>query len=1013
MKKAWILPLFLLVFALGAHAQAVAGLGAISGRVHDPTGAVIPGANVVVSNEARGLRREMLSTEAGAFSMPALVPGRGYTLTVTLQGFKTWEAKDFEVQVGQTVDFNIVLEVAGATAEISVNAEAPLVENAKSGVSEVVTQEQIDNLPINGRRVDSFVLLTPAVVPDGTFGLVSFRGLAAGNAFLTDGNDTTNSFYNENAGRTRIATQISQDAVQEFQVLSDGFSAEFGRAMGGVVNTVTRSGGNDVHGTGYWFFRNRTLNATDRYANGLNAPEWRHQAGASAGGPIQKDKLFYFLNGEVVRRNFPGQNRIINTQFTDLSGNNITAACTATAAQCAAATAFVRRQMNVLVPRNVNSVMAFGKLDWNATPRNTVNMQLNAMHWKSPHGIQTQAVLTNGNMIANNGNSTVETRYGKAGWTSIISANVVNEFRFGWFKDRLSDPAASDLWPKETGGLTITLNGTNIGAANAYPRTLPSENRFQFVDNYSWIVGAHSPKFGVDVQTTHDWMNQLFRGAGEYSYASLTNFARDFTENTTGAKSYSNFQQAFGNPIHEFRTTDVNLYAQDTWRITRKFTMNYGIRYERAWLPQPPSANPSYPQTGRVPQDKNNVAPRMSLSYSLNDRTVVRAGYGIFYARIHGQLLDTLYLASGQIQTSIFANSTQAGAPVFPNVLSSGAGLPAGTTNLQFAADNFYAPYTQQGSVSMERELTRDLGLTVSYLWSRGIGLITQQDLNLGPVGPAVTYRINDASGAQVSTFTTPVWIAANKVDTRFGKILLVENGGNSWYHALAVQLNKRMSHGISAKLAYTWSHAIDDADMQGASWNISSSFNNATVNGNYRFDRGSSTLDVRHRAVVNWMWEPRFTSSDAGWARYMVNGWGVSGIVTIASAHPWTPTVNVTSSTQFPGTTMAFTTLNGSGGWNRVPFLPVGSLDVDKIHRVDARLERQLPFTERVKGRLIFEAFNVFNMMYNTSISTQAYSAAGGILTPTSGVGRGTNSQGFPDGTNARRAQVAFRLTF
>src|SRR5438874_1825150 len=301
MRKILGLLLVVLAFSAGAYAQAVAGSGAVSGAIRDASGAVIPGAMVVVSNDAKGIKRTTISTEAGVFTVPALVPAAGYTLTVSLPGFKNWEAKDFEVQVGQTVDFRVTLEVAGATAEVSVTAEAPLVDNSKSGVSEVVNQQQIDNLPINGRRVDSFVLLTPAVVPDGTFGLVSFRGTAMGNSFLTDGNDTTNSFYLENAGRTRISTQLSQDAVQEFQVLSDGFSAEFGRASGGVVNTVTRSGGNDVHGTAYWFFRNRTLNATDRYANGFNAPEWRHQGGASVGGPIKKDKVFYFANFEFVK----------------------------------------------------------------------------------------------------------------------------------------------------------------------------------------------------------------------------------------------------------------------------------------------------------------------------------------------------------------------------------------------------------------------------------------------------------------------------------------------------------------------------------------------------------------------------------------------------------------------------------------------------------------------------------------------------------------------------------------
>ncbi len=1024
MKRTLTLVLIITAFSAATYAQSVAGSGAIAGIVRDASGAIIPGASVVVSNDAKGIKRMMITTEAGVFAAPALVPGAGYSLAVTLQGFKAWEAKDFEVQVGQTVDFKVVLEVAGATAEVSVTAEAPLIDSSKSGVAEVVNQQQIDNLPINGRRVDSFVLLTPAVVPDGTFGLISFRGTAMGNAFLTDGNDTTNSFYNENAGRTRIATQISQDAVQEFQVLSDGFSAEFGRAMGGVVNTVTRSGGNDVHGTGYWFFRNRTLNATDRYAT-FNAPEWRHQLGGTVGGPIQKDKLFYFLNTEIVRRNFPAINYVRNTNFSDATGSTVDLSkclAPATPTQCAAAAAFIQKQMNVLVPRYVHSAMGFGKLDWNKTDRDTFSFDINAMHWVSPHGIQTQAVLTAGNALGNNGNSTVETRYGKASWTRIISPTAVNEFRFGWFKDRLSDPGASDLWPKETGPLSITISGSqtvDIGAAQAYPRTRPSENRFQFVDNYTWTRSAHTVKFGTDYQTTNDWINQLFNAYARYAYSSMTNFARDFTENgVLGGKNYTTFTQAFGNPIHEFRTSDINFYVQDTWRLAPKVTLNWGLRYEKAWLPQPFKADANYPQTGVIAQDNNNWAPRFSIAYSLNDKTVLRGGYGIFYARIHGNLLDTLYLGNATLQTNVSINNTQNGAPVFPTIFSGLASVPSGTggaISLQFAAPNFYAPYTQQGTLAVERQLTRDLGLTVSYLWSRGVGLIVQRDLNLGPQGSPVTYTIKDLAGNTTGTFTTPTYLFANRVDTRYSKVLEVENGGNSWYNGLAVQLNKRMSHGVTAKLSYTWSHAIDDGNEQGASWNIDSTFNNATYNGNYRYDRGSSTLDQRHRAVVNFVWTPKLTESNSAFAKYLVNGWGFSGILTVATAHPWTSTVTFSGSTssQFPGVNLAFSTLNGSGGWNRVPFLPVGNVNVDQIHRLDARIERQLPFSERVKGRLMFEAFNVFNMMYNTAVITQAYTAAAGVLTPNAGLGQGTQSQGFPDGTNARRAQVAFRLTF
>ncbi len=407
--------------------------------------------------------------------------------------------------------------------------------------------------------------------------------------------------------------------------------------------------------------------------------------------------------------------------------------------------------MNVLVPRTYNQELGFGKIDWRPTDRNSFSFDLNAMRWVSPHGIQTQAVLTNGNAIANNGNSTVQDKYGKASWTSVVTPTAVNELRFGWFKDRLSDPGASDLWPAETGPLYFTVAGTTLGAAQAYPRTYPSENRYQIVDNYSWTKGAHSTKFGMDFQTTADWTNQLFNGSGGYSYSNLTNFAKDFTGNTTGLKSYSSFTQAFGNPIKIFRTTDINFYAQDTWKLSKKVTFNYGLRYEKSWLPQPTITNPDWPQTGSVPQQNKNFAPRVSLSYSIDDRTVIRAGYGMFYARIHGNLLDTLFLGNGKYQTAISINPSQAGSPVFPNILSSGSGLPGGSISLQFAdPKSFRAPYSQQGTLAIEHQFTRDIAVTASYIWSRGIGIFTQRDLNLGtPVGP-YTYTIQDAAGNNV-----------------------------------------------------------------------------------------------------------------------------------------------------------------------------------------------------------------------------------------------------------------------
>jgi len=668
--------------------------------------------------------------------------------------------------------------------------------------------------------------------------------------------------------------------------------------------------------------------------------------------------------------------------------------------------------MNVLVPRTVSSDMGFAKLDWRPTERNSISFDANVMHWVSPHGIQTQGVLTSGNMLGGNGNSTVETRYGKAAWTFVPTATSVNELRFGWFKDRLSDPGASDLWPS-TGPLTISLNGSAIGAAAAYPRTFPSEQRFQLVDNYNWTRGSHSIKFGVDWQTTEDWMNQLFNGFGTFNYSSLTNFAKDFSGNATGTKNYSSFSQMFGNPIQDIRTTDFNLYVQDAWKVSRKLTLNYGLRYEKTFLPQPTIVDPNYPATGHIPSPNKDFAPRFSLSYMINDKTVIRAGYGMFYARFIGDGLDTLFLGNSRYQTSLSIQPNQTGAPVFPGILSSASGFPAGTVNLTFAdQSHFRNPYTQQGTLAIERQLSHDLALTVSYIWSRGLQLWTSRDLNLPAAGPTVTYTIDDASGNAVGAYATQLYVGA-KPDPRYAHIYEVDNGGQSWYNGLIVQLRKRFSHGFTGQVSYTWSHAIDDANQSGASNVITWSQSN-TFAGNYKLDKGSSSLDQRHRAGISFIEAPTFTSSKSAFARYLINGWELSAITTMASSQPTNATISV-SGQQFPsvGTMIYTNSINGSGGLTRVPFYPVDSLNIDRVFRVDARLTRNLPISERFKASLLFEGFNVFNTQYNTGVNTQAFSASGGILRPTPGLGLGNQSQGFPDGTNARRLQAGLRFVF
>ncbi|MFB3830178.1 MAG: carboxypeptidase regulatory-like domain-containing protein, partial [Bryobacteraceae bacterium] len=804
--------LFVLLVAAcsAAFAQSTAGFGSISGVVRDASGAVIPGAKVAVSNESKGIVRNLITNDAGLFTAPALVPAQGYAVTVDAEGFTRYEAKSLELLVGQDLNLNIGLSVAAATVQVEVTTATPIVEETKTDVSQVIGEQQIAELPINGRRVDSFVLLTPAVTNDGTYGNLSFRGMAASNAFLVDGVDTTQQFFNENAGRTRIASQLSQDAVQEFQVVSSNPTAEYGRASGGIVNTVTRSGGNDVHGSGYWFFRNRTLNAQDRYAT-FNPPEVRHQAGFSIGGPVKKDKLFYFFNGEIQRRNFPIASSINRPAVIDPSGHFIGCGAPATPAQCAAIDRLLPRYFGA-IPRNANQELLFGKLDWRPTERHSFSASFNFLHFLSMNGIQTSAAINTGAAIGSNGNASVRVRNGRLSWTSIPSNTVVNEFRFGWFTDRQADDFNPDVQTAGLGYVVLSVAGQSyLGAGASYlPRVNPNERRFQFADNLSWTLGKHAMKFGVDIASSRDYIYNMSERHGSYVYGNVTAFAQDFSDNAAGGKRWQSYRQTLGTPDVTLTIRDHGFYAQDQYRVTPRLTLNYGVRYEYAALPQPAITNPDYPQTGRIASGKRNFAPRLGIAFSINGKTLVRAGYGLYHARYSGVLLQSLFTNNAVYQSQVsLTSSNYAAGPVFPNRLEA-SNLARGGTTVEFAAPDLRTPYTQQGTLALERQLAANLGLTVSYLWNRGVQGLGVRDLNIGPLGPVVTYRIADAGGNIVGAYASPTYLLANRVDRRYTRILQVENGVNSYYNALAVQMRKRYSKGFQASVAYTWAHAID-----------------------------------------------------------------------------------------------------------------------------------------------------------------------------------------------------------
>ena len=1034
--------LFVVAFVFGATAfsQTIAGFGKVSGTVEDQSGAVVPGAKVVLENGAKGIHRELETSSAGVYDFPALIPASGYKITVNKEGFKTYTISDITVRIGEASTFNAALAVSTSATEVSVTAEAEAIDQTKVSSSSVVDSTQILDLPINGRRVDSFVLLTPGVTNDAAFGLLTFRGNPGGNSFLTDGNDTTNSFYDENAGRTR-AYNIAQDAVQEFQVVSSNFLAEYGHASGGVVNTITRSGSNSIHGTAYEFFRNRTLNATDSTAQGVNPPEWRHQAGLSIGGPILKDKLFYFFNGELTRRNAPIVSTNFNNNLYDASGNfkgtcNTTGAGAATPAQCNAAMAYINsRAQNQLIPRTIDANLLFGKIDYHLNERHSFAFSSNYLDFRSPNGIQTQLSLTGGNGIGNNANTNVFDRTASASWTFIVSPTQLNELRFGYFKDRQLDTLSPSLTPS-FGPVALTVNGvSNLGFATGYPRLNPSEQRFQVADTYSWTAGKHTLKFGIDTDHVEDYVDRLGNRFGSYNYSTLTNFALDFG-NPNGVKHWASFSQDFGNSIVDVGQPELAMFVQDEWHMTPKLTITPGLRWEHAWIQQPTIFNPAVPQTGRIPNNGLNLAPRFGVAYALNEKTSLRGGYGIFDNRVTTSAVENLLLTNLMYQATYSLSSSGAtgpsqlaAGPTFPNSLTAPPSV-TGTGSVMYADDRWRNPYSEQADLGIQRQLASNTTLDVSYVWSRTLHLQGTKNANLGTPGASYTYNIIDSSGNIAGTYTTPVFLFSDRINTAFNSILDLQSNANSYYNGLLVNLKTRYSSWFEGNVAYTYSHTIDDG-IKGAGTTtlFGSTFPTSYNNGDYRGDRGSASTDQRHRLTLNGVFAPTFSHANNWEARYLENGWQLSVISVAASSQPLQPTLFINSATAPIANMFSTSTPNGLGGSFRVPFESTSALDVGHFVKTDARIVKQFPIGERVKLNLGFEAFNIFNHLIVSGGSprqTQQFTAVkvgntvnlcqvagppncGANPLPT--YGGILQTQMPPDGTTARRAQAVVRI--
>ncbi len=999
-----------LVLALpsGVAAQS-AGTGSIVGTVKDPSGAVVPGVKITVRNMGTNVSREASSDEQGGYRVVGLDPGR-YELTFETQGFAILKRPEIEVAVGSTTTVNAEMQVTTATEVVTVTEVTPITEPEKVEISSVVSQKQVEELPINGRRWDNFVLLTPGVTPDGTFGLISTRGISGLlNNNTVDGADNNQAFFSEARGRTRTAYTYSQSAIKEFQVGLSTFSAEFGRAAGGTINAVTKSGSNEWHGEVFYYIRDDSLQArepslSDPSGNALKNKDRRQQYGLSLGGPIVKDKLFFFgnwdqqLRSETYLVRASGGNAFFSSFITTCQGAMPSAQLIT---NCAAMEQFFLSQAG-LQPRKRRNNVALGKVDYAMTPNHNITGSYNWHRWISPNGIQTQQVVVERGPD-DNGLDGVETDVLIVRANSVFGSHSVNELQFQFGRDfEFQTPNGID--PR-----TRITNGISFGMSEFLPRPAwPLEKRFQWVDNYSRTMGRHLVKVGFDINYVRDLTENIFNGAGVYSYTSLTNLAQDcptnartlgcapiLTGGATDLKHWNTYDQAFDIRGQDGRifiaTTDYNFYVQDTFKWTPRLTLHFGVRYEYQTVPKVPAVEvmpgvsvvgfPGQafsPETEKLNKDTNNWGPRLSFAWDItgDQKNVLRAGGGIYYGRTGNALIRSALLENGVALPSFRLTSSQiAFGPQYPNVLSAPAGS-SGTRLVIFTAGGYVNPFISMVDVVYERELFRNAGLSFSYLFARGNHLTHAADINLSPATTTADI-VFDADGSSATTtdrtllatipfhagprplFDTLPGVPAG---TRLGRVIRQTSELNSTYHGFVIQYRQRARFGMFIDAHYTLAKAEDEGQRMGAS-----PFAGRSDTFFDPFDRraefGRSDFDSRHRFVSSVIWEPsKVWQIENRVTNALFGDWLLSGVVTANSGQPWDAAISGFLSGS--GTNATDTgSVNGAGGDLRLGWLPRNSMfETRTFFVIDTRLQKDVRISETMKIRFLWEAFNLFN---------------------------------------------------
>jgi Carboxypeptidase regulatory-like domain len=995
------------------------GFGAIEGIVTDPSSAVVPETAIQVRDVATAAVFTTSTNDRGVFWFPA-VPVGTYELTAEKPGFARWIDKEVVVTVGARVNLDIALAIGTTETATTVHAQRPLLETTRSQVSTTIDERAIDGLPVNGRNFLDLILLTPGAVSDPR-GTISFTGQRKTYSVLVDGADANNTFFAEPLGTGSDHAPYSLDTIEQFQVNSSSYSAELGRTGSGLVNVVTKSGSNDYRGSAFWYYRDRSLNATDlinKISGEPKSPYHFNQFGGVLGGPVQKDRIFFFGNYEGQRSTFDHIVELnLPARFQPSSDP--------------AVAGFQQRALDYLKARDSSWIrtfdqnLAFARSDWSLGSRHILSLRWNGQRFdgegqENVSSPQISSEHTGATLVATDTFGVV--------LTSTISSSWLNVARFGHARYRLlgrANTANAEANVFEAGQLALA-----IGRNPTSPREV-AIRRFEWSDTLSHSHGPHLMRAGFDI--VQDAMTFLTPSnfSGSYRFNSLESFGRSLADAPLPLPG-ERYIQAFsgegtpGTTVHP-DLLDFGAFAQDEWRVTRELTLNLGVRSDVEMLARPPVRNPSRAlaaaglDTSFVPAHGSYVAPRVGMAWTLpsSDRVVVRGGYGLFYGRTPSQMSSRAHFQNGvTVQTRTFVGDTPAAAliPAYPDNIcgppspsgtppSCGAPTGGGGPPILMLFDREYvSPLVHQASAGIELQLLEDLVLSAGYIFARGVDLQRIRDINLDGTVPATIAVAHSDSVLAYTRFTTPRPIP------EFDRIFVFESAASSVYHGLTLQVTRRFANALQFLGSYTWSRVVDDNPDPTAINPPTTDLLLVANPSDPEGDRSRGMTDQRHRFVLSGVWDLDYADRLPALARIVLGGWLLGGIFTAQSGQPYSGILNFD--------------LNNDGNLasDRTPNSARNRFTLPANATVDLRVTRAFPLMNpHTRLELSWEAFNLFNRANVTAVRRQQFALSKNASDCGTGVPQclvpqdsGPGAFGTPTSTSGPRImQLAARLVF